>query len=158
MESTMKRLTVFYDVRCGLCCRFRQWLETSALWVEVEFIGYDSPRAEREFPGLLKLGADRDCVVRADDGRWWQGSDAWLVCLWATREYRLWSHRLAAPHFRPWLETIVHAISRNRLRISALASLRSEAELAEALAPLEKECDSGSCRFPTMATVEGGGR
>lgn len=139
----MNRLTVFYDPACGICSHFRSWLEGQALWVPVEFIGFNEPEAERRFPGLREAGADREVVVMADDGGWWQGPDAWLVCLWATRAYRPWSHELAAPRFRPWLRAVVHGISRNRLRISHVLGLRSDREIAADLA--EFDCAKGTC-------------
>lgn len=148
MRSEIGRLTVFYDPGCGVCCRFRKWLEAQPLWVEVRFLGYDDPLAEQEMPGLRELGADKECVVLADDGHWWQGAGAWLVCLWATREYRLWSSRLGAPVFRPVLMKVVDLISSNRLKLSRLMRLVSDRELAGELERHEVECSEGSCPWP----------
>ena len=144
----MTSLTIFHDPSCGLCGRFRQWLESQALWLKVEFIGYDEAEAARRFPGIREIDADREIVVLADDGNWWQGPEAWLVCLWATREHRVFSHQLAAPRFRPWLRRIVHAVSSNRVRISALLGLRSERELAAQLPAAD--CYQGNCRIPAL--------
>ena len=151
----MNLLTIYYDPRCGLCAGFRRWLESRALWVPVEFIGFDTGEAARRFPGLMDLGADREVVVQADDGTWWQGPDAWLVCLWATKEYRLWSHRLATPLFRPWLRAVVHGISSNRLRLSGLLGLSSDAAIREELGDLE-ECLDGACRLPALKAAKTG--
>lgn len=148
----MKKLTVFYDPHCGLCTRFRDWLLNQALWLPVEFIGFDTAEAGRRFPGLLELGADRECIVQADDGGWWQGADAWLICLWTTRRYRIWSHCLAAPRFRPFLKTIVQGISENRIILSRLLKLGSEGEIHAALKPLE--CKSGSCQLPHLVKAK----
>ena len=93
--NNMKTLTIFYDPRCGLCAKFRAWLEAQPKRVAVEFLPYDCTEAALRFPNLLAIGADKDVVVLADDGRWWQGSSAWLACLWTTYEYRAWSFRLA---------------------------------------------------------------
>jgi predicted DCC family thiol-disulfide oxidoreductase YuxK len=129
----MKTLTIFYDARCGLCAKFRQWLEAQPKRLAVDFLPYDSPAAARLFPGLLEIGADKDVVVLADDGRWWQGSAAWLTCLWTTHEYRAWSFRLAAPVFRPLVKKAVHLLSENRLTISHLFTVREDWQLAAAL-------------------------
>ncbi len=51
--------------------------------------------------------------------------------MWATKEYRLWSHRLASPVFRPVMKTIVHLVSENRLGLSRMMKMYSERELAE---------------------------
>jgi predicted DCC family thiol-disulfide oxidoreductase YuxK len=149
----MNTLTIYYDPHCGLCAGFRRWLETQALWVAVEFVGFDSPEAERRFPGLTDMGADREVVVQADDGSWWQGADAWVVCLWATREYRLWSHRLATPFFKPWLRAVVHGISSNRLRISALFGMKSEAAMQAELSRFD-DCENGACHLPALKKVK----
>ena len=141
----MNSLTIFYDPGCGICSQFREWFERQALWVPVEFIGYQTPTAEQRFPGILAVKADQECVVLSDDGQWWQGADAWIVCLWATREFRLWSIRLAGPVFRPVLGNVVHLISSKRLTLSRLMRVRSDEELAKQLNRHEPECDDGAC-------------
>lgn len=142
----MKTLTIFYDPRCGLCAKFRVWLEAQPKRVGVEFLGYDSPEALLRFPGLLEIGADREVVVLADDGRWWQGSAAWLTCLWATVDFRDWSFRLAAPVFQPFVKKAVHLLSENRLTISRLMKLRTDSELVDAIRTSpEAVCQSGAC-------------
>jgi predicted DCC family thiol-disulfide oxidoreductase YuxK len=144
----MKTLTIFYDARCGLCAKFRQWLEAQPKRVAVHFLPFDSPAAARLFPGLLEIGADKDVVVLADDGRWWQGSAAWLTCLWATREYRTWSFRLAAPVFQPLVRKAVHLLSENRLALSRLFSVREDWKLAAALdSATSPQCEDGNCKI-----------
>jgi len=148
MNGGIDSLTVFYDPACGVCSRFREWLETQALWLTVEFMGYDEPEAEDVMPELSLLEADKECVVLANDGHWWQGADAWLVCLWATKGYRLWASRLAAPVFRPVLLQVVDLISSNRLKLSRLMRMVSDRELAEELVNHEVECAGTSCPWP----------
>jgi predicted DCC family thiol-disulfide oxidoreductase YuxK len=144
----MKTLTIFYDPRCGLCAKFRVWLESQPKRVRTEFLGYDSEEATERFPGLLAIGADREVVVLADDGRWWQGSAAWLTCLWATFSYRDWAFRLATPALLPLVKKAVHLLSENRLTISRLMSLRTDAALASAIQSLpESNCEGGTCRI-----------
>jgi predicted DCC family thiol-disulfide oxidoreductase YuxK len=129
----MKTLTIFYDPGCGLCMKFRQWLDTQPKRVAVEFIGYQSAEASRRFPGLLELRADRDVVVLADDGRWWQGSAAWVTCLWTTVRYRDWAFRLAAPVYQPFVKRAVYLLSENRLTLSRFMKLRTDGERAQAI-------------------------
>jgi predicted DCC family thiol-disulfide oxidoreductase YuxK len=144
--SAMGKLTVFHDPQCGMCCGFRRWLEAQPRWVAVEFVDWASDEAERLLPGIRAMGAGRDVVVLADDGRWWQGTAAWLTCLWATREYRAWSHRFAAPVFQPMVRKVVHLLSENRLTFSRLLRLPNDATLAAAITSLpDAECASGVC-------------
>ncbi len=143
----MKTLTIFYDPRCGLCTKFRAWLEAQPKRVGVEFLAYDSEEANVRFPGLVEMGADREVVVLADDGRWWQGGAAWLTCLWATARYYEWSFRLAAPVFQPLVKKAVHLISENRLTLSSLMNLKTDSELADALSGMAgASCEDGACR------------
>jgi predicted DCC family thiol-disulfide oxidoreductase YuxK len=145
--NTMGKLTVFHDPRCGLCCGFRHWLEAQPRWVAVDFVDWASDEAERRLPGIRGMDAGKDVVVLADDGRWWQGTAAWLTCLWATRDYREWSHRLAAPVFQPLVRKVVGLLSENRLTFSRLLRLPKDAELAEAIQALpEVVCEDGVCR------------
>ncbi len=142
----MKTLTVFHDPRCGLCASFKTWLEAEPTRVRVEFLGYDSAEAAQRFPGLLSLGADRNVVVLADDGRWWQGTAAWLTCLWATHHYRDWSFRLAAPVLQPFVRKAVHLLSENRLTLSRLMNLKGDESLAAAIGSMpDKGCETGVC-------------
>lgn len=146
--KTMQTLTIFYDPRCGLCTAFRQWLERQKKSLRIEFLDYASEASLRRFPDIRTLRADQDIVVLADDGRWWQGSSAWLVCLWTTYEYRAWSFRFAAPQWQPLVKRIVHALSTRRHKISQLMGLQSETQLWQAVTQLEKEnCSTGSCNI-----------
>lgn len=146
----MNTLTIFYDPRCGLCAGFRAWLEGQPKRVPVEFLGYDSAEAAARFPGLMDHGADREVVVMADDGRWWQGTGAWLTCLWATFAYHDWSYCLASPALQPLVRKAVHLISENRLSLSRLFSLKSDDALAESLHSLPgAECADGACGLPS---------
>ncbi|MEM9235619.1 MAG: DUF393 domain-containing protein [Verrucomicrobiota bacterium] len=151
----MNQLTIFYDPRCGICSRFREWLEQQALWVRMEFVDYRSEEAVVRFPDIGAVKADKECVVLADDGRWWQGADAWILCLWATREYRLWSNRLAGPMFKPVLTNVVHLISSNRLTLSRLMKLKSDHDLASELAHHRPECEGDHCpAIPALQQVK----
>jgi len=144
----MKTLTIFYDPRCGLCAKFKQWLLGQPKRVAVEFVPYDSPGAVVRFPDLPDLGPDRDVVVMADDGRWWQGTAAWLTCLWATHHYLDWSFRLASPALQPLVRKAVHLISNNRLAISRLLELPDDGQFASALgAASVPECTGGNCHL-----------
>jgi predicted DCC family thiol-disulfide oxidoreductase YuxK len=149
----MKTLTIFYDPHCGLCARFRAWLERQPARVRVEFLAYDSAEALRRFPGLPDVGADREVVVLADDGRWWQGPAAWITCLWATLDYQEWAFRLAAPALLPFVRKTVHLLSENRLTMSRLLRLRGDAVLADSLSALpEAVCRDGTCALPKRTT------
>lgn len=146
----MNTLTIFYDPHCGMCTTFRLWLDRQKKSVRVEFIGYATEQAEQRMPGIRQLHADQDIVVLADDGRWWQGSAAWIVCLWTTFEYRAWSFRLATPQWQPMVKRVVHALSTRRHKISQLMGLKSEGQLWQAVSQINDDaCPTGTCQLPT---------
>ena len=139
----MKTLTLFYDARCGLCSELRKWLAAQPAYVGLEFVPYDSAEAARRLPGIQKLGADQEIVVMADTGEVWQGAGAWVMCLWALQDYREWSARLAGPGMQGLARKVVQWVSRNRLSLSRWLRLRSDAEVAAAVASeaAEAVCD-----------------
>lgn len=142
----MRTLTIFHDPRCGMCSKFSVWLRAQPRWVEVEFIDWASDDATRRLPGIREMNAGKDVVVLADDGGWWQGDAAWLTCLWATREYRPWSHRLASPALRPLLRRAVVLLSENRLTLSRLLRLSADDAVAQAIhAAPARDCPEGNC-------------
>ncbi|MFP6877906.1 MAG: DUF393 domain-containing protein [Roseibacillus sp.] len=129
----MKMLTVFYDADCGICTGFRRWMMKEPAHLAIEFLPYTSRKAGELCPGLLQRGAEREIIVMADDGRLWQGAEAWVTCLWALRRWRGWSKRLANPALLPVAEKLCKRISTNRLTLSRLLHLRSDREIAGAV-------------------------
>jgi hypothetical protein len=83
----VKRLVVYYDARCGLCCAVRGWIARQRQIVAVEC---------RPKPSEME-----ELVVVADSGDMWSGDAAWVVVLWALADYREWSYRLASPLLLP---------------------------------------------------------
>lgn len=139
----MNTLTIFYDARCGLCSRFRRWMLDQAAYVRLQFLPYDSPQALRLCPALPGLRADQEIVVMGDDGSLWQGAGAWVTCLWALREYREWSLRLASPAMQQIARSVVHWISSNRIGLSHLLRLRSDDDLKQQITGVA--CNTGTC-------------
>lgn len=113
----------------------------------MEFTDWASDEAVRSLPGIREMDAGANAVVLADDGAWWQGDATWLTCLWATRQYRPWAHRLASPALRPLLRRIVAVISENRLTFSRLFHMTADAPLAGMIrAETTDGCKDGTCR------------
>lgn len=139
----MTTLTIFYDARCGVCSRFRRWMLEQPAYVRLNFVPYDSPQARQLCPDLPNLRADQEIVVMGDDGSLWQGAAAWVTCLWALRDYREWSLRLATPAMLGLARKVVHWISSNRISLSNLLRLKGDdALLAEVR---ETACENGAC-------------
>ena len=125
----MKNLSIMYDARCGLCTEVRDWLKTQPAYVPLRLLASDSEEARENFPNLPA----GELVVVSDSGEVWFGDHAFIMCLWALRNYRGWASRLASPMLRPMARQAFEAVSRNRKTVSALLGLKSESELKKRL-------------------------
>ena len=124
----MRTLLVLYDSRCPFCVRCRQWLESAAQLVALRFLCCRSELARTRFGRIDGLG--EELVVVAEDGGYWVGPEAFLVCLWALDFGRELSEVL---HTRPfwWLARAVFG------ELSAQRSLLGKA--------LGAPCHDGHC-------------
>jgi len=71
----------------------------------------------------------------------WKGSDAFLMCLWALKDWREWSYRLASPQLAPLAERFFHALSTRRQHIATLLGWQV--------------CEDGSCTAPVAHPYRG---
>ena len=133
----MKKLHVLYDAKCELCRRVRVWLQGQPAFVPLAFVPLQSPEIEERFPGITALEPARQILVVADSGEVWRGADAWIMCLWALREFREWSQRLASPLLRPFAMRVCDMVSRNRHRFSEWFRRTGEREIASTMAAQE---------------------
>jgi len=133
---TPARLTVIYDEKCELCRRCRHWLATQPSHIDLRFLACSDPQ-------VLELYGDLpwfriELMVVTDAGQAWVGTEAFLMCLWATRRWRNTSFRLRGTAFAPLAERFFHAISDNRATISAMLDPHL--------------CSDGSCPTPDQQT------
>jgi predicted DCC family thiol-disulfide oxidoreductase YuxK len=128
----VKKITVLYDARCGFCVRCRDWLLTQPSFVEIECLFAGSSEAARRFPGLVGPGP-AELLVVSEDGGVYRGASAWIVCLWALREWREWSLSLADPALFPFARRFFDAVSASRGFLSRLLGLAPERAFEEAV-------------------------
>ncbi len=114
----MKKLYILYDAECAVCRRCLGWLERQPAFVALAFIALQSPEIGSRFPGIGNLHPEKELIVISDAGDVWQGASAWVMCLWALREYREWSQRLAHPALLPLARRACAIISENRRQMS----------------------------------------
>lgn len=140
----MRRLVVLYDAHCGFCVRCRKWLQGQPQLVPLELLPAGSAAARARFPTLRQGAAPEELVVVDDAGGVYRESDAWLMCLYALRDYREWSVRLAAPALRPFARAGFEWLSRNRRALSRELRLAPERDVVKTLAPMATGgCDIG---------------
>jgi predicted DCC family thiol-disulfide oxidoreductase YuxK len=117
----MKRLYVLFDQECALCQSCGRWLVRQEAFIELRVIPLQSPEISQRFPGLKEwdqLDLREKLVVVSDEGAVYQGQYAWIMCLYALRDCREWSQRLAHPALLPFARRVCELVSRNRLAIS----------------------------------------
>src|SRR6266700_1204771 len=128
----MPRITslwVVYDAACGLCTSVKEWINRKAPLVALQFVASGSAEARERFP-QLRPG---ELAVVANTGEVWLGNHAWIVCLWALRDYRPWAVRLSSPLLRLMAREAFAVVSSNRSTLSSLLRLRSDVELEQQL-------------------------
>src|SRR5882757_5371360 len=117
-DPSIKILHVLYDGECALCRRSCLWMERQAALVELRFISFQSPDILLRFPLLGNLDLGAELVAVSDRGDIYRGSQAWIMCLHALREYREWARRLSQPALLPLARRLCKLISGNRRGLS----------------------------------------
>ena len=142
----MKTLHVFFDHHCGMCSRFRAWLERQPQLVEIRFTSYHDPEARRICPNLSEFHPEVKLVVMADTGQIYQGETAWIMCLWALENYRELSMTLARPRWLPLARKVCEHVSSNRYAWSKFLFAKPSEQLLDELetAPASS-CRDGAC-------------
>ncbi len=143
----MKRLYILYDAQCALCRRMRVWLARQPAFVSLTFIALQSEEATCRFPGLVELRPSEQLVVISDQGDVWRGERAWILVLWALREYREWSQRLARPALLPLAARFCGIISENRHALSSWLGSSTDGDLRAALADSRSAANCGSSGY-----------
>ncbi len=124
---------------------------------ETVVLPYDSEEALRRLPELAGMHPEREIVVMSDGGAVWQGAGAWVVCLWALRDWRAWAKRLASPVLLPVAGNVCQLISQNRIGLSRLLALRGDVELRREAAGQAVSCEDGQCGVGRGVGLGGGG-
>ncbi len=132
MPDGITKVTLLYDPECSLCLRCRHWMAAQQSLVELEFLPANSHEAKTRFGQVPWL--DEDIVVVANTGEVWAGSAAFIVALWALRDWRHWSYRLTGSVFSPLAERFFLQVSKNRHWLGALLA--------------HDDCGDGHCQLP----------
>jgi predicted DCC family thiol-disulfide oxidoreductase YuxK len=127
----MHTLYVIYDDRCGLCSQLKDWLGRQPAYVRLQLVAA-SEAARDLFPSL----PPGELAVVSDAGETWLGDRAWIMVLWALRDYRSWAAKLATPLLLPMARQAFAAISRNRTAFSRWLGLYGEAQLRDNLSQI----------------------
>jgi predicted DCC family thiol-disulfide oxidoreductase YuxK len=128
----IERLWIVYDAACGLCTGVKDWIGRQESFVPIEFVASGSAKARKRFPQL----PPGELAVVGDTGEVWLGNNAWIICLWALRDYRGWSVRLSSPFLRTMAREAFAVLSSHRGGLSRIMGLRGDIELEQELRKL----------------------
>jgi predicted DCC family thiol-disulfide oxidoreductase YuxK len=143
----MNALTVLYDGSCGFCVECARWLHSQKQLLRLELLSSSTILARTRYPTLLGPGSAEELVVVDDDGGVYRGTHAWIMCLWALRDYRSAAEKLARPALLPLARAAFALISRSRKPLSRWFDLAGENEVASAVKRVEPaSCEGkGTC-------------
>ena len=144
----MKMLYVLYDRECALCRQCRRWLERQPAYVRLRFQPLQDPEVGCRFPGIESFHPREQLLVVSDEGDVYQGAYAWIMCLYALREFREWSQRLSNPLLLPLARRVCEIVSENRLSIWTWFKTMDDGQLGRELTsrptpPCKDECRCG---------------
>lgn len=121
--------TILYDADCSLCTNTKDWIRRQTPLVGLQFVAAGSPDAHMRFP-QLRAG---ELAVVSNTGEVWLGDHAWIVCLWALRDYRDLACRLTSPLLSLLAREAFAVVSKHRLAVSSMLRLRNEREIEQQL-------------------------
>ena len=116
----MKNLFILFDESCKFCKRCKLWLQSQRQLVPLTFVAATTDDAKELFPVLDHSQTLGELTVIGDDGGVYHGTKAWLMVLWALKDYREWSRSLATPELMPVAKKFITMISTNRKTISMI--------------------------------------
>ncbi|HYT31844.1 MAG TPA: DCC1-like thiol-disulfide oxidoreductase family protein, partial [Thermoanaerobaculia bacterium] len=149
-EADMEKLTVLYDASCGFCVSCRRWMDAQPAYFPIEFLPAGTAAAAEAFPDLANEEAPAELVAVDSDGAVYRDAHAWIMCLYALREYREWAQFLSRPALLPLARQAFEMLSRNRKEISDKLGLLPEPELAARLRRIPVRCEkTGAVPDPT---------
>jgi len=147
IPKEIKAIEVYYDGKCAMCCTFQEWVMRQKRSFAVEFVPYQSDRAEEIFPGVAELDPDRDMIVRTNDGEIFRGAEGWVLCMLSCQSYQKWAKRLASPGLLPVAKKTCNLIAAKRLGISKILFRKKDKALADAVRDVSQDDCGGSCQL-----------
>lgn len=146
LQMHVKKIEVFYDGRCGMCCSFHEWIHRQERAFEIDFVPYQAERAEEVFPGIHTLDPAREMIVRADSGEIYRGAEAWVMCLYSCANHRAMAKRLARPAMIAVAIRVCHLLAANRHGLSKVFFRRKDKEVRKTLHEMNLlECRDDTC-------------
>lgn len=125
----MRALTVLYDGGCPFCVRCALWLARSRQRIPLVPVDCTTEIARARYGRIRGLG--RELVVVDDEGRWWVGPAAFLMCLWALEFWNPIASLLLLAPIRPFAIEVFARVTAHRATLASLLGMP----------PCEGHCD-----------------
>jgi len=122
-------VTIVFDPTCGLCTRTVEWIREQTALIGLDLVAGDSPEARERFPQL----PSGELAVVGNTGEVWLGNQAWIICLWALRDFRELAFRLTSPLVLPFAREAFSLVSKHRAALSDLLRVRNAWEMKREL-------------------------
>ncbi len=116
-------MDVIFDSGSDLCGDFREWCGQQPALIELRLVAADSPQAAGLLPTSRAFDGGEELTVLANERAVYTGDSAWLMCLFALRDYRDWAVRLAHPSLAPLVRQAVRMFMESPQSISEWAIL-----------------------------------
>jgi predicted DCC family thiol-disulfide oxidoreductase YuxK len=152
----IKRIEVFYDGRCGMCCTFHEWINRQERAYEVRFVPYQSPEAEGIFPGVGTLDPAREMIVRTEQGEVFRAAEGWVLCLNSCANYREAARKLSNPYLLPVAKSACALLAGNRHGLSKIFFRKKDKEVRKQLHEMTDlgGCQNGACQLSEHQKIE----
>jgi predicted DCC family thiol-disulfide oxidoreductase YuxK len=129
-----------------MCCTFHEWINRQPRAFAIDFIPYQSARAETAFPGIGTLDPARQMIVRTESGEVFRGAEAWVMCLLSCANHQAVARRLASPGLLPIAIRACNLLAANRHTLSKVFFRRKDRQVRESLHQMEAPaCETGVC-------------
>jgi predicted DCC family thiol-disulfide oxidoreductase YuxK len=130
------RLVLLYDAECAVCVRCRELIEARESLVPLRFVACRSQHAKNAYAAIPFLVHEL-VVVDDDTGRWWAGSSAFVMTLWALSGWRWLAELLLTAPLLPTTHAVFSWITAHRADLAWIVGAPS--------------CENGACELPTHA-------
>lgn len=146
LPEQIRKIEVFYDGRCGMCCSFHEWINRQPRAYQIDFIPYQSPCAEKVFPGIGTLDPAREMIVRTCRNEIYRGAEAWVLCLYGCANHQAAAMKLATPGLLSVAIRACRVLAANRHSLSKVFFRRKDKAVRETLHQMQApECDNKHC-------------
>lgn len=115
MVFKVNKLEVYYDAECELCIYLMDFLKTNIVPQLLHCTPYQEKECNEE---LMLLNPQKELVIRVNSERYYQGGEAWVICLLQVKRYHWLGKLLNFPVFFPFVKQLARWIALRRRAVN----------------------------------------